>query len=163
MRMFEKISYQQFKNDISNNKKLYEEYNLPKRNTRYSAGYDFYAIEEINIKPGEIKKIPTGVKVCMNNDEMLMMVVRSSYGFKYNIRLTNQVGIIDSDYYDNINNEGHLWVCMQNHSDKLFTINKGDKFVQGIFTKYLTVDNEKEITEQRKYGFGSTGKGDNNE
>lgn len=163
MRGFEKISFEQFKKDFGDNKNLYEEYNLPKRSTKHSAGYDFYAIEDVVINPGEIKKFPTGVKVYMEDDEMLMLVVRSSYGFKYNVRLTNQVGIIDSDYYNNEDNEGHMWACMQNHSNEVFKINKGDKFMQGIFTKYLLVDNEEEIKTNRTSGFGSTGKGDNNE
>lgn len=70
-------------------------------------------------------KIPTGYKATFESDEMLMIVVRSSIGFKYNVRLTNQVGIIESDYYNNRDNEGHMWVCLQNHGDKEYIINKG--------------------------------------
>lgn len=155
-RFFEKISYEQFKKDIKENKALYEEYKLPKRCTKYSAGYDFFAIEEFTIKPGEIKKIPTGYKMMCNEDEMLMIVVRSSMGFKYNVRMTNQVGIIESDYYNNEKNEGHMWIALQNHGDKEYHVNKGEAYAQGIFTKFLTVDNEKIIEQKRKGGFGST-------
>ena len=104
MRKFEKISFSQFSKDICNDKDLYDEYNLPKRATLKSAGYDFYAISDFVIHPGEVLKIPTGVKVIMNGDEALMLYVRSSMGFKYNVRLTNQVGVIDSDYYNNPDN-----------------------------------------------------------
>ena len=162
-RGFEKISYPQFCVDISDNKEIYEEYNLPARSTKYSAGYDFWALEDIIIKPGETKKIPTGVKVYMNRDEMLMLVVRSSMGFKYNIRLCNQVGIIESDYYNNASNEGHIWIRLQNHGNDDFLIKKGDAYIQGIFTKFLFVDNEVKIETERAGGFGSTSKGDNNE
>ncbi|NLL45169.1 MAG: deoxyuridine 5'-triphosphate nucleotidohydrolase [Mollicutes bacterium] len=155
-RGFEKISFEQFSKDVSNDKKLYNEYNLPKRQTKYSAGYDFFAIYDFVIKPGEVKKIPTGVKVWMQPDEMLMIVNRSSVGFKYNVRLCNQVGIIESDYYNNIDNEGHIWIAMQNHGDKDFTIKKGEHFVQGIFTKFLVVDDEDEILNERTGGLGST-------
>ena len=102
MRKFEKVSIDEFSKYYD--KTLYEEYDLPKRMTRHSAGYDFFAIEGFTIKPGEIKKIPTGYKATFGNDEMLMILVRSSMGFKYNVRMTNQVGIIESDYYNNIDN-----------------------------------------------------------
>lgn len=156
MRKFEKISFEQFKKDIKDDKNLYNSYLSPSRSTKNSAGYDFKAIEEFTIKPNEIKKIPTGIKVSMNNDEVLLLIVRSSMGFKYNIRMCNQVGVIDSDYYNNVNNEGHMWVSLKNEGDKEYTVKAGEAFVQGIFTKFLTVDNEEEINNERNGGFGST-------
>ena len=156
MRGFEKISFNQFCKDICNNKKMYEEYNLPMRSTKNSAGYDFFALQDYIIKPNDIIKIPLGVKVYMQADEVLLLVIRSSMGFKYNVRLTNQVGIIDSDYYNNADNEGHMWLCLQNEGKSDFIIKKGDKLVQGIFIKYLTVDNEKNIENIRIAGIGST-------
>jgi len=155
-RFFEKISFEQFKKDIKDDQELYENYKLPKRGTKYSAGYDFFAIEEFTIKPGEIKKVPTGYKMMCNEDEMLMIVVRSSMGFKWNVRLTNQVGIIETDYYNNENNEGHMWVALQNHGDKDYCVMQGEAYAQGIFTKFLTVDDEDKIEGKRKGGFGST-------
>ena len=143
-RYFEKIKYEQFKKDISDDKKLYEEYNLPKRETKYAAGYDFYALFDFTLKPGEIKKIPTGVKVNMESDEVLLLVDRSSQGFKYNVRFCNQVGVIDKDYYSNSNNDGHMWIRIQNEGDKDYVVKKGDGICQGMFMKYLIVDNEKE-------------------
>ena len=136
--------------------------NLPVRKTKNSAAYDVEAAENILIPkyyPG-IKPtlIPTGLKVIMNEDEMLMIIVRSGVGFKYNVRLTNQVGIIESDYYNNISNEGHMWISVQNHSDKELKFEKGDSLCQGIFVKFLTVDDEKVIDNKRLGGLGSTGK-----
>ena len=162
-RGFKKISFPQFSVDINNNKEIYEEYSLPKRSTKNSAGYDFFAIDDIIIKPGETKKIPTGLKVYMNQDEMLMLIVRSSAGFKYNVRLCNQVGIIESDYYNNQSNEGHMWIRLQNHGDNDFIVKKGSAYIQGIFTKFLTIDNEEKIESERIGGFGSTNKGEKNE
>ncbi len=156
MRYFEKISFEQFKKDVFDDKNLYNEYNLPKRHTKNSAGYDFETIYDFILRPGEVKKIPLGVKVKMNSDEMLMIIVRSSVGCKYNVRMCNQVGIIESDYYNNIENEGHLFVQLKNESDSDFIVKKGDRLCQGIFTKFLTVDNEKEIDKIRTNGFGST-------
>ena len=149
MRVFEKISFEQFSKDIKDDRELYDEYKLPVRKTKASAGYDFLAIEDIEIKPGEIKKIPTGIKANYPEDEVLLLFVRSSMGFKWNVRMCNQVGVIDSDFYNNPDNEGHMWFALQNEGDKTFKVNKGEGFGQGIFIKYLTVDNEEEIIDNR--------------
>lgn len=157
-RCFEKISLERFSKDIKNDKKLYDEYKLPRRASKNSCGYDFLAMEDYIIHPGEIKKIPTGYKAKFLSDEMLMIVVRSSMGFKYNVRMCNQVGVIESDYYNNISNEGHMWVALQNEGDKDYIINKGDAYAQGIFIKFLTCGDNPE--EERIGGLGSTNKGD---
>ena len=161
MRKFEKISEKEFLKDVSNGN--YEDILLPKRSTKNSAGYDFYSLYDITIKPNEIVKIPTGIKVCINENEFLEIFIRSSLGFKYNIRMCNQVGIIDADYYNNKDNEGHIFVCLQNEGDKDFVIKKGDRFVQGIFMPFLITDDDS-TTSRRIGGIGSTNKGeDNNE
>ena len=156
MRKFEKISFKQFKKDIIDSKETYDSYNLPVRHTNCSAGYDFESILSFELQPGEIKKIPTGIKVQMNQDEMLMIVVRSSTGFKYNVRMCNQVGIIESDYYNNSSNEGHMWIALQNEGTEVFKVEAGDRIAQGIFVKFLTVDEEEKIDNERNGGLGST-------
>lgn len=155
MRKFEKISFKEFSKVFGDNKTLYDDYMLPKRATKYSAGYDFYAIEDYTIKPGEIVKIPTGYKASFAGDEVLLIVVRSSVGFKWNVRLTNQVGVIDSDYYNNIDNEGHMFVSLQNEGDKEYVIKKGTAYAQGIFMKYLVTDDDC-ADKDRTSGIGST-------
>ena len=160
MRKFEKVSIDEFSKYYD--KTMYEEYDLPKRMTRHSAGYDFLAIEGFTIKPGEIKKIPTGYKATFGNDEMLMIFVRSSMGFKYNVRMTNQVGIIESDYYNNIDNQGHMFVSLQNEGDRDFVVKKGEGYAQGIFTKFLICDDDI-TTNERQGGLGSTNKERNDE
>ena len=150
MRNFEKISFEQFKKDVKDDKKLYESYSIPKRETKYAAGYDFEALEDFVLKPGEIKKIPTGIKANMEEDEVLLLFVRSSQGFKYNVRMCNQVGVIDKDYYNNTSNEGHMWVRLQNEGDKDYVVKKGDGILQGMFTKFLTIDNEKDNYQERE-------------
>ena len=99
MRKFKKISKDNFFNSVPNGN--YEDIILPKRSTKNSAGYDFYSLYDITIKPNERVVIPTGIKVCMNENEFLGIYIRSSLGFKYNIRMCNQVGIIDADYINN--------------------------------------------------------------
>ena len=153
-RYFEKISFKQFQNDVCGDKKLYEEYELPKRATKGSCGYDFLAIEDVVLHPGEIKKIPTGYKAKFLDDEMLMLVIRSSMGFKYNVRMCNQVGIVDSDYYNNSSNEGHMWLALQNEGTVDYEIKKGTAYCQGIFVKYLTCGDSPDMI--RTDGIGST-------
>lgn len=160
MRKFEKISFSQFQKDVSNDRMLYDSYHLPQRKTKGSAGYDFEALYDFVLEPGEEKIFPTGVKVQMNEDEALLFVVRSSMGFKYNIRLKNQVGITDSDYYNNISNEGHMFIALQNEGKKAYTIKKGDAICQGVFIHYLKVDDDTSDGE-RISGIGSTNKGGN--
>ena len=156
-RYFEKISFEQFKKDVGDDRAFYESFSLPKRSTKYSAGYDFESLIDYTLKPGESIQIPLGVKAKFNEDEMLMLVNRSGLGFKYNIRLVNQIGIIESDYYNNETNEGHMSLKIQNEGDKDFVITKKMRILQGIFVKFLTVDDEDEITSKRTGGIGSTG------
>lgn len=149
MRFFEKISYEQFKKDVKDDVNLYNSYHIPVRETKFAAGYDFEAIEQFILKPNEVKKIPTGIKVNMNDGEVLLLFVRSSMGFKYNVRLCNQVGVIDKDYYNNVDNEGHIFVKLQNEGMKDYVVHKGDKICQGIFIKYLLTEEQENFVERR--------------
>lgn len=149
MRDFEKISFTQFQKDIQDDALLYANYLLPQRDSESTAGYDIYLLEELVIKPNEIKKIPTGLKSFFEKDEVLFLIVRSSTGFKYNIRLCNQVGVIDSDYYNNKDNEGHIWLKVQNEGNEIVTIPKGESIVQGIFLKYLTTQSDRNCGQER--------------
>ena len=150
MRKFEKISFDQFKKDVCDDKALYDSYSLPKRDTKCAAGYDFYALFDYTLKPGDIMKVPTAIKVCMEEDDVLFLIDRSSMGFKYNVRMCNQVGVIDADYYNNSNNEGHMWIRIQNEGDKDYVVKKGDAMIQGIFMKYLKTDDDIESDKNRK-------------
>lgn len=131
---------------------------LPKRATIGSAGYDFFAPYDIQIKPNESVTIPTGVRAYMLEGEVLMIYPRSSLGFKYFARLANSVGIIDEDYYYG-DNEGHIFVKIRNEGDKPLLIKQGEAFAQGIFTKFLTTDDDELVDKEvRNGGFGSTNK-----
>ena len=153
MRDFEKISFEQFKKDIKDDIELYNGYSLPQRDSAYTAGYDIYLLEELTIKPGERKKVPTGIKSYFDKEEVLLLVVRSSMGFKYNIRLCNQVGVIDADYYNNKDNEGHIWLMIQNEGEEEYSFKKGEAIAQGLFMKYLTTKSDKSIDIQRKSSY----------
>lgn len=150
MRDFEKISFDQFRKDIKDDINLYNEYKLPQRDSDSTAGYDIYLIEDLTINPNEIKKIPTGLKSIFEKDEVLFLIVRSTTGFKYNMRLCNQVGVVDSDYYNNKDNEGHIWIKIQNEGNQTISIPKGEALVQGIFLKYLTTKSDKNLNIERR-------------
>lgn len=155
---FEKVSKTQFDQDqkvlLSCEESNYDEIVLPKRATKGSAGYDFYSPVDVTIKPGELVKIPSGIRCFIEDGYVLDIFPRSSLGFKYQMCLANTVGIIDSDYYD-ADNEGHIIVALVNRGNKDIVINKGDRFVQGIFLKYYLAE-EEEVNQQRTGGFGST-------
>ena len=160
-RSFEQISQKQWDNDFSNILEMhqvdYPKHQLPRRGSKNSAGYDFFSpINEI-IPAHGTAKIPTGVKAYMQPDEVLMIYPRSSIGFKTNIRLSNTTGIIDSDYYNNPDNEGHMWIKFYNPTDEDYHIFIGDKIAQGIFTKFLVTDDDN-ADQDRTGGLGSTGK-----
>lgn len=158
IRGFEKISEAQYKNDIDFNKYqiTYEEYKLPQRATRKSSGYDFYSLFDFSLQPGEEILLPTGLKVYMLDDEELLLFPRSSVGFKYNVQFNNTIPKIDSDYYNNKKNEGHMWLKFTNRGNKVWEVKKGEAIAQGSFYKYLTVDNDVPISEERVGGIGST-------
>lgn len=160
MRKFEKISEEQFKKDFADFDTKYDEIKLPVRKTMYSAGYDFYLPFDIKLEQNQTIKIPTGIKVQMNKDEFLGIYIRGSIGFKYNVRMCNQVGIIDADYYNNNENEGHMFIRIQNEGENKISFKKGDRIAQGIFQKYYIVDDDDDVEETKQGGFGSTNKGD---
>lgn len=135
----------------------YEYVNLPKRKTKQSAGYDLESAVNVVINPGETKLIPTGLKAYMDENEWLGIYIRSSIAVKYGIILANSVAVIDSDYYNNPDNEGHLMLPIRNVSKDVCKIRKGDRIAQGIFHQYYKVDNDS-ADGDRTGGIGSTGK-----
>lgn len=141
--------------------KNYPDVNLPKRATKHAAGYDFEAAETVTIQPFSTNPkpvlVPTGIKAFMANDEYLQLANRSSNPLKNQLMLANGIGVIDSDYYNNPDNEGHIMFQFINFGNKDITIQKGDRIGQGIFVKYLTVD-DNEDGQERQGGFGSSGK-----
>ena len=129
---------------------------LPKRATKGSAGYDFFAPETFSLSPNETIKIATGIRAKIDDGWVLMIFPRSGLGFKYRLTLDNTVGIIDSDYF-NADNEGHIFIKMTNCGDKPLTVEKGKAFAQGVFLPYgITMDDD--CDGERTGGFGSTDK-----
>lgn len=164
---FFKVSREQFENALledfpqySNQDAvdIHDSIKLPARATKGSAGYDFFAPFSFSLPAGSTIKIPTGIRVKMEEDWVLKIYPRSGLGFKYRLQMNNTVGIIDSDYYYS-DNEGHIFIKMTNCSNegKIVEVAAGSGFAQGIFLEYgITVDDEAEGI--RNGGFGSTTK-----
>ena len=138
-----------------------KEINLPMRKTKYSAGYDIEAAEDVIIP--SFKKgmnptlVKTGLKAYMQDDEVMLLYNRSSNPKKKGLIMANSVGVIDKDYYGNPDNDGHFMFAFFNIKEEDVLIKKGEAIGQAIFQKYLTVDNDMAEGE-RIGGFGSTGK-----
>lgn len=167
---FEKISFEQFKKDWIDTFEdyyteeeimdIYSNIKIPKRATKFSAGYDFFAPIDIMLIPNQTIKIPTGICCEMQEDWVLKLYPRSGLGFKYRLQLNNTVGIIDSDYFYS-DNEGHIMAKITNdtNENKNVIIDVGSGFMQGIFVEYgITIDDDNDIKENRRGGFGSTDK-----
>jgi len=164
---FEKVSLEQFKKDwidTFENKpdeiitEIYENIKLPSRATKGSAGYDFFSPIKFTLRSNCTIKIPTGIRVKIDDGWLLKCYPRSGHGFKYKVRLDNTVGIIDSDYFYS-DNEGHIFlkISNENNEGKFLKVCAGEGIAQGIFVEYgVTYDDDTESV--RNGGFGSTDK-----
>lgn len=162
---FEKVSPRQFITDwvstfpqqsVEQALLAYEQIRLPQRATSGSAGYDFFAPVGFEVPAGGNIKIPTGIRVLIEEGWVLTLYPRSSLGFKFRFQLDNSVGVIDSDYAHS-DNEGHIFLCMtnDNREGKGLRVPAGTAFAQGIFLPFgVTVDDDAQGV--RNGGFGST-------
>lgn len=158
---FEFVSKEQYLKDFEFKEdacEVYSKLKKPHRATAMSAGYDFYSPFDFHLEPGMTIKIPTGIRAKMPEDYVLMIYPRSGLGFKYRLQLNNTVGVIDSDYYNALN-EGHIMIKITNDSNegKALDIKAGEGFAQGIFMQYGIVEDD-DAKNIRVGGFGSTTK-----
>lgn len=163
---FHKVSHKQFEKDWLDSfpdtakdtiKEIYDNIKLPTRATKSSAGYDFHSPMTFTLSPKQSIKIPTGIRVVMEDGWVLKIYPRSGLGFKYRLQLNNTVGVIDGDYAFS-DNEGHIFAKITNDTNegRLVKVREGDGFMQGIFVEYgITEDDEADGI--RNGGFGSTG------
>lgn len=137
--------------------KIYEDAILPTRATTGSAGYDFhiYSKDTVYIMPGQMVVFETGIKAYMKPDEVLMLFIRSSAAIKRGLMLANNVAIIDYDYADNPENDGHIKIAIINMSKETQYLKPMERIAQGIFVKYYITDDDNAQNE-RMGGIGST-------
>lgn len=139
-------------------REIYDSLTLPKRATKGSAGYDFFAPVTFVLNPGETLRVPTGIRAEMQENWVLQIYPRSGLGFKYRLQMDNTVGIIDSDYFYS-DNEGHIFIKITNDTKegKIVMVEQGTGFAQGLFTEYgITYDDQADGI--RNGGLGSTTK-----
>lgn len=132
---------------------------LPVRKTRVSAGYDVSAYYDGEIKPHETVMVATGIKCQMDDDMHLQLHLRSSVGIKNDLMIACGVGIIDADYYNNEDNEGHIYIPIRNLGEKTFQYKAGDRLAQLVFVPFGKVDNDN-AEGTRTGGYGSTSNDD---
>ena len=140
---------------IDEMKKTTGDATLPTRGSSKAMAYDLYANANYTVQPNSIAKVWTDVKAYMQNNECLILNVRSSMGGKF--MLANTQGWIDADYYSNEGNDGNIGIFLKNISDEVQVINKGDRIAQGAFFNFLVADNGN-TDDVRIGGFGSTNK-----
>ena len=163
---FEKVSYEQFHEAMKELfyteyeeeliRSAYDDLKLPERATSGSAGYDFKSPFTFTLAPGATMKIPTGIRVKIDEGWWLGCLPRSGLGFKFRFQLDNTVGVIDSDYAHS-DNEGHIFMRMTNDSreGKGLRVPAGTAFAQGVFLPFgITVDDD--VKAVRNGGLGST-------
>lgn len=138
---------------IDEKRKTVGDVKLPTRGSSTAMAYDFYANDCYAVAPNTIVKVWTDVKAYMQDNECLILNVRSSMGGKF--MLANTQGWIDSDYYSNEGNDGNIGIFLKNISNEVQSINKGDRIAQGAFFSFLVADNGN-TDNVRKGGFGST-------
>ena len=175
--IFEKVSFEEYlramraserfngtissEEDIKLLKKVYNDFSLPKRSTKGSAGYDFFfPLWDTSLSSHTSIEIPTGIKVkILRDDYWLGIFTKSSLARDYHIRLRDMVSVIDADYYNSEECEGHIFIELVNESDKVFRIKHNTKYAQGIFMEFgkIVGDNTQNI---RKGGYGSTSSND---
>ncbi len=155
---FEHVSEARYRADMGERQNCLPvaEIPLPRRATRGSAGYDFTSPVETVIPAGGRAVIPTGIRCEMEEGWVLLLFPRSGLGFRHQVRLSNTVGVIDSDYAF-AENEGHIQVSLRNPTDRDLVIARGERFCQGVFLPY-GLAREEEPLPDRKGGMGSTGR-----
>jgi dUTP pyrophosphatase len=145
-----------FQMEQSEAEEAHSKISIPRRATKRSSGYDFVSPFSFELRPNESVKFPLGIKSYMMEDEELLIFPRSSVGFKFKIKIDNTIGKIDSDYYNNENNEGDIHISVTNTGKKHWTVKARDKICQGSFYNYLITDTDNPVEEERKGGMGSS-------
>ncbi len=130
---------------------------LPRRATTGSAGYDLASAEDVVVPPRSVALIPTGLKVIMPDDEFLAVYIRSSLAVRRGLMPVNGTGVIDRDYYNSPDTEGHILIAVYNRTDASVTVAQGERVAQGIFHEYRRTDDDAPGSAERRGGFGSTG------
>ncbi|MCY0870213.1 MAG: dUTP diphosphatase, partial [Firmicutes bacterium] len=132
---------------------------LPRRQTSGSAGYDIRALSPVDIAPGQVALVATGLRIRLEPGYFLGIFSRSSMSVRRNLTLANGVGVVDADYYANADNGGHILVPLWNFGTCTQSIAKGERIAQGIVLAAGWLASDEPHARERQGGFGSTGRG----
>ena len=156
---FEKVSFKEFKKHTDSAMHCgadeYDNIIMPERKTKGSAGYDIASPVNITIPGGCKRIIPSGIKVQIDDGWSMELMIRSHMGIDKDLELATGVSLIDSDYYDNEKNEGHIMIPLRNKSTRPVFIAAGERIVQGVFRPYGITEND-DASGKRTGGIGST-------
>lgn len=131
---------------------------LPQRSTARSAGYDFVLTEDVDFLPNKVTVIITDIKFECADNELLEIHIRSSLGVKHGLMIANTIGIIDSDYFENLDNDGNIMIAIRNLSGVTYKAKAGERIAQGIIKEYKVTSDDSPKSMERLGGVGSTGK-----
>lgn len=159
---FERVSYETFTEsfllhgygDSSKARDAYAAIKMPMRKTRRSAGHDISIPFDLRLAPGEKTLIPTGLRCGIQGDYVMLIFPRSSFGIKKRMKISNTIPVIDADYFE-ADNEGHIFIDIENCGNNDLILNKGDAFAQAVFVPYGIAVGSSSST-KRKGGIGST-------
>lgn len=136
-------------------KKLTDNAHIPTRGSAFSAGYDLYATDDLEVLSQHTVKVHTGLAMEIPEGYLGAIFARSGLATRNGLRPANCVGVVDSDY------RGEIIVAIHNDSNFRFTINEGDRIAQIVIIPYANVDyvlsDELSSTDRAGGGFGSTG------
>lgn len=158
IRQFQMVTEKELEKKYNKNELTNCVFKYPQRADNGSAGYDFFSPIDTIIYPKTKLLIWTGFKIRLPEDNVLLLDTRSGNGTKKDIILANTIGVIDSSYYNNPSNEGHIGICLKNDGIEPFYISKNDAIAQGIITQYLITTDDNPTKKDRTGGFGSTSK-----
>ena len=157
-RQFQMVTEKELEKKYNKNELINCVFKTPQRSDSGSAGYDFFSPIDTIIYPKTKLLIWTGFKIKLPQNNVLLLDTRSGNGTKKDITLANTIGIIDSSYYNNSLNEGHIGICLRNDGIEPFYISKNDAIAQGIITQYFITIDDSPVKKERTGGFGSSNK-----
>ena len=136
-------------------KRIEENIKLPERSTLNSAGYDFFALENIIFLPETVTRVFTGVKCELMPNQVLILANRSSNPSKRGLILLNGIGVVDADYYGNPDNDGEIAFEFYNMFEYTVEVKKGEKLGQGIIMRFDKTEDDvtPDVVMPRQGGF----------
>ena len=129
---------------------------LPKYATDEAAGFDLSAAHDLDVPPGRIALIRTGLVIEVPTGHFLGIFARSSTPLKRGLMVANGVGVIDPDYSGP---EDEIMIQVLNFTEAPVHITRGDRLAQAVVlpAPRVTWHEVDDIRNRTRGGFGATG------